>query len=152
MNIKEASLEKLNDFCGLVEPIIDFLKLNWEGKLQPKDYDNKKDDYDDYFGEKLEYNGLKNRTATSFSIDEKLSLHNTAYDDLEQGRDTLTTLVGSLVGFGLQVGEQRKTLNIKEKLERYGDLKELSNKLIENKISDDERVNLAFLLIELNSI
>ena len=148
-NIKESSLDELNNFSDIVDPLVEFLEGNWDVNPHPKNYDKNKDNYDNFSDEKLIYNGLNSCSATSPSIEDKLSTYHIGYDDIEQGRSPFRVLVGSLVGFGMQVGEQRNKLEIKEKLKGL-DISDLSEKLIIGTLTPEETVILSYMLVDLH--
>jgi hypothetical protein len=117
-----APKERLMNFASLMEPIMKLLEKHWDITALPKGYQEylkkaKEDDDIDFeklslVDEFLELGGVLNVHSATYSLPDKLSLHNVAYDDNEQNRPPLQTLLSSLVAYGLIIGHaQEKRFN-----------------------------------------
>lgn len=111
--IKDASLEELENFTEIMEPIIDLLRNSWDIDVKPKGYDEYlKSNDSSYVPEEIEFKGLINTSSCNPPLPYLLSKPNVAYADKEQGRDPLTELTGALVGYGMAIGERRAKLEM----------------------------------------
>lgn len=116
--LKGVKLDDVNNFSGIVDSLMTYIKKYWKCDVAPKGYKEFCDDYDDYEGmeeldeEKLEkeFKGFADSSACSFSFPIKMSLPYIAYDDLGQGRDPLNGLVSNVLAHGLIVGQKRGEL------------------------------------------
>ena len=126
--IKDATLEELNNFSKIADPITKFIVENWEGNLQPKGYEDFKADYEDYDGMgepeyDLEFDGFNSATAGCGSIEDMLNLPNVTYGDTNQGRTPHDALVGGILGYGMQIGKARANKSIEKEMDRLqGDI------------------------------
>lgn len=119
--IKDATLNELENFSAIADPIRELIETYWEGDLKPKGFDEFKEEYNDYEGMgepqyDLEFKGFDSSTAGSFSIEEQLNLPNVVYNDTNQGRNPVECLIGAVLGYGMQVGEARKTKELTDKI------------------------------------
>lgn len=130
--IKDASSKDLQ-FHNLIDPIVNFLKRNWEVKgVMPKGYKEYLKDYREYkdMGDDSfvpEFDGLLNTSPAGLPLPDRLSLPHVAYDDKEQGRKPFALMVGILVGYGLQVGKRLKELETEKEI---ADLKAQNERLM----------------------
>jgi hypothetical protein len=133
--IKNATIEDLDNFEGLTNPIVRFLRENWNVKeLGPQGYNEYRKTYEggDDMGEMIpEFSGFLDNSASKPTLPVMLSMPQVAYSDVEQGYTPLETLVGALVGYGLAVGEQRSKLNeaeLEKKIRNQIKLEQLEEK------------------------
>jgi len=126
---KETTDDQLDNFSPIAQSITDYVRKHWDCNVKPKGYKEFIEDYEDFDGmEETDFDGLKNdfkgfndATAATPSFPIKITLANTAYNDINQGRDTLDTLLGAVLGHGMMVGAERgrrKALKSLERIER----------------------------------
>lgn len=113
-HVDQAELGKLRNFPALMEPIMEYIRETWEGNLLPKGYEEYLEDYEEYKGmgtrnerkAKNAFNGVSD-DGVSYPFPVRISKPHVAYDDREQGRDPLETLVGAIFAYGLIIGDAR---------------------------------------------
>ncbi|CAG7579689.1 MAG: hypothetical protein SLAVMIC_00016 [uncultured marine phage] len=115
-NIKDATLDEINDFSEIAAPLVKFIRDNWSTDVKPKDYDEFMEDYEEYKGQgedqyELDFDGLLDGGGYSFPFPVKLATPYVAYDDNEQGRDPLQVMVGAILAYGISIGERREKLD-----------------------------------------
>ncbi len=111
--IDEASWKEISYFDNIVGPIIKLLENSWNIEASPKGYDEyvkTYEEFDDVNDEKfdLEFEGLLNTSASGSPINLNLALPNVAYNDTQKSRDTLNTLVSSILSYGIAIGRQQE--------------------------------------------
>lgn len=123
--IKEASIEELEDFNGVVRPIITFLDKYWDVGAKPKGYDEYLKTYKEFddmpLENELDFDGFCSATAGSFSIETQLAMPYVAYGDTEQGRNPLETLIGAVMSYAIQIGERRAKLQARDRTDKLGE-------------------------------
>lgn len=106
--------------------LVNFVRKTWDWKgLHPKGWEKRDEIMEDpaqmaKIREELkEFNGPDTSTAGSFGAHVRLSLHQVAYDNDEQGRDPLKMLVSSCISYGMViVDEQMSRKREAEKVKR----------------------------------
>lgn len=114
--VDEASWKEVSYFDDLIQPILKLVKDNWDIKAAPKGYQEYRDqyeEYDDMSDEKfyLDFDGLLDTSASGSPINDKLSMPQVAYDDTQQGRDPLQTLIGAVLSYGIAIGKRQEQTN-----------------------------------------
>ena len=112
--IKDASKDEIDDFEAVTTPLIKFIRENWDADVKPKGYDAYKEDYEEFddSGKMVpEFDGLLDTSACCPPFPGRMSMPSVAYNDTQQGYDPLETMVGSLVAYGMAIGEQRAKLD-----------------------------------------
>ena len=113
--------KKYTDLSGHEEEcraLANFIEEFWEGtgKLKPKGYAKLAENYTDFDGmyeweenekqaQEEKFNAYDDATAGSFNFVGKVSLPHVVYDDIDQGRNPLMTLIGACVSYGFMRGE-----------------------------------------------
>lgn len=113
--------KKYTDLSGHEEECLaltNFIEKFWEGadKIKPKGYAQLAKDYMDFDGcdewaenekeaQEKTFKAYDDATGGSFNFVGKVALPNVVYDDLDQGRNPLMTLIGACVSYGFMRGE-----------------------------------------------
>lgn len=113
-HLKNATDEQLEmDFEEKVQPIIDYIRDNWKWKtFTPKGYNKfrKSDEYinltngNDRFdiaAELHKYDGLDNSNSMGGGLIKGINRYTVAYQHEDQCRDPLTSMVHSLISWGI---------------------------------------------------
>lgn len=111
--VDEASWEEVSYFDDLIQPILKLVKENWDIQASPKGYEEyieSYEEYDDMGDEKfyLDFDGLLDTSASASPINDKLSMPQVAYDDTQQGREPLHTLIGAVLSYGIAIGKRQE--------------------------------------------
>lgn len=98
--------------------LVSHLEKHWEGvkNVKPKGYDKLAKNYTDFDGideweenkkvsQEKTFKAFNDSTAGDFNFVDKVSLPHVVYNDLDQGRSPLMTLVGACVSYGFMRGE-----------------------------------------------
>jgi len=114
--VDEATWKEVSYFDDLIQPILKLVKDNWDIKAEPKGYQQYRDQYEEYddMGDEkfyLDFDGLLDTSAGASPINDKLSIPNVAYDDTQQGRDPLQTLIGAILSYGIAIGKRQEQTN-----------------------------------------
>jgi len=114
--INEATWKEVSYFDDLIQPILKMVKDNWDVEALPKgykEYVETYEEYDDMDDEKfeLEFDGLLDTSASNVPINDKLSIPQVAYDDTQQGRDPMHTLIGAVLSYGIAIGKRQEQTN-----------------------------------------
>ena len=123
--LKGVKLDDINNFSTIADAVYNYIMKYWTGTIKPKGYKKFLENYEDYAGmedidhAKLEdeFKGFKDGGACSFPFPIKVSLPHVAYDDTNQGRNPLRTLISACLGQGLVIGQKRGELNSLKALE-----------------------------------
>ena len=126
IKFKEASNDQLDNFSFISETIVNFVKKHWDCVVKPKGYDEFIENYEDFDGMeeldgealKEDFKGFNDATSGSMSFPIKIALPHTAYDDKCQGRDSIETLLGAVLGHGMMVGDERRKRKALKSLEK----------------------------------
>ena len=121
--IDEASWKEVSYFDDLIQPILKMVKDNWDIEASPKGYKEYVETYeecDDMGDEKfdLEFDGLLNTSACGDPINIKLSMPQVAYDDTQQRRDPIHTLISAILSYGIAIGKRQEQTHPDRKNQR----------------------------------
>jgi hypothetical protein len=106
-------------FSTEIEAILKYLKKSWDIKALPKGYKEFKKNYQDYQGmEELDeaqllkkFKGHGDGGTCSPPFVTRVSLPHVVYDDTNQGRRPLETLLGAVLGHGMILGQRIAALD-----------------------------------------
>lgn len=112
--------EKTQNLIGIISE-----KYSIPKNIQPKGWDNIIDDYEDYDGmEEFDhkknndlFKGFNSQSCGAGGFHERVSLPNTMYDEVGQGRDRLYTLIGSIYAHGLLCMEHNNSYDFMNEYE-----------------------------------
>ena len=106
--LKDLQSTSQFSFSNEIDAILKYVKKNWDVKASPKGYKAFKKGYQDYQGmeelneatlqKKFKGHGDGSVGAPGFVV--KISLPHTTYDDTNQGRRPLETLLGAILSHG----------------------------------------------------
>lgn len=152
--IDNAEWKEVSRFDNLIEPIVSLVKDNWDIQAAPKGYQEYRDqyeEYDDMDDEKyaLKFDGLLNTSATSSPINDRLSMPQVAYDDTQQGRDPLQTLLGSVLSYGIAIGRRQEKTDPNDFDEyRHSRVQDFLEDIIEDRFDTNDRIETAKMILE----
>jgi len=111
---KEATVSELDDFQSISSAIMEWFESHWDIQVSPKQYEEFMEDYHEFKGigeDKYDlsddFNTFFDATSSKFSLPTACGLPNAAYSANEQGRSFFETMLGSVLGYGLLIGEER---------------------------------------------
>ena len=113
MSYKLDSIKSESDlnFSRDCKALLDYIKKTWNVKAEPKGYKEfmKKEDRTTEIDEAAllkEFDGHDGSGTLSYSFPGQISLEMAAFDQYDQGRSPLETLVGAILGYGMLLGKQ----------------------------------------------
>lgn len=122
-DLESVSTKELMNFSNLVGPLVKYIRKSWSWKrLKPKGYKESRELYlndESIPRPKTKFKGIDSSTCSSFGFHEKTKLFQVLYDDVDQGRDPLTTLIASSVGFGMVIEQERSRRAIKKAINKH---------------------------------
>lgn len=144
------------DFEKKVNEIISEISLNFSDleNIHPKGWEKLSENYNDYDGMDNDelynttslFKGTNSNTAGAPSFEIRVSLPHVMYDDKEQGRSPLETLVGSMLGHAYFISENNNGKKIqKEWIDLYTKLTNSKSDTLEFEFKEPLNKALEFL-------
>ena len=101
-----------------VEKLVKFIKLKYRVTITSPALKELLTDYNDYDGNVLKdiekFEGLNTSTAGDFSFPEQISEASMVYNDVNQGKNRLETIIGAVFSYAFQCGAKAQELEYKK--------------------------------------
>ncbi len=110
--IDEATKKEIMNFRELLDPLVKYIKDTWDYEnFKPKNYEEhikSYEEFDQHNPNPAEFTGLLDESHCSFPFPERSSFPQVALADTAQGHSPLESIIGSVLAYGIQVGEKRR--------------------------------------------
>ncbi len=112
--IDDATKREIMSFPGLLKPLVKYIEETWDYEnFKPKNYDEhikEYEEFDQHNPNPADFTGILDESHCSFPFPERSSFPQVALADTTQGHSPLESIIGSVLAYGIQVGERRRDI------------------------------------------